>query len=1217
MAINFVAGPLTTPTNRADLALGNRNAFEETNLTVNNRVDPGNIAISSQNDMLVSSDFFANFNTSIYPAANRGDNWADFDAQGRLFWTNLDGGGGVGVTQVNPITGVPGANVVIQNPPAGQSDDRQALAADSNPNSPFANNIYNIWTRFGIPAPSRGTEVFIGSSNDQGANWNVVQVGDSNGPDNIPNNADDEGFGQQVTIHVAPNGDVYGAYHAQPGFVAGQTSLPDGTSGQVVVVRSTDGGLTFPQKTLAFGPGQADITFNRQENGATGNLAGTQFLTQGSVQPVVLADQVRPGNIYVFAVDDPDNNHGNGDDADLVFARSIDNGNNWTQQTIQTGPPGGSYQLFPTANVDQFGNIIVGWYDNRRGQTNAGGNFLFDFFAMYSTDGGQTFSAPFMINDPANPFDPDETPTTAFQGGPTTRIGEYFGMDLFAGTGYVVWNGNTPGDATTSQQPYFDAFAIAGALTVTGDDTGVTDDNIVIRNIATNTDFMEVRFNEGQINEQRQYAGLREALSGGVTINGLGGSDNLTVDFTSGFPTPTGSLTYNGGGGTSDSLTLTGGGPFSSIFHNFTNANDGNVNVDGNTVNYTGLEPIIDNLLVANRTFNFNGGTETITLSDDGVANNNKSLIDSTAAESVTFVNPTVALDVNAGSGDDTVNIDGLDSLFSADLTVNGDTGTDTVTFQTNSLNIGNNDLEVSAETVNIDNGSITAGTQTYNGPVTLGADTTLTSNNSGAISFNSTVDSDGTPRALIVSTSGTTTLAGSVGSSNPLASLTTNPGGTTAINGGSVTTVGDQNYSDAITLGGNTILTAEDVVFSSTVNNGGNSLTVDVSGTASAANGAITGSGTFIKNGTGRLALNAANTYTGDTTVDGGTLLVNGSTAAASDFTVNSDATLGGTGTIGGSVTVNSGGTLAPGESPGILSTGSVTFNAGSNFDVELAGITPGTGYDQLKVTGAVTLDDPNLNLNLSFTPTPGDRFTIIDNDGTSDAVIGTFDGLAEEGILIDGDSIFLTSYIDGDGNDVALTLLSNDIDNFITGTPGRDLIFGTSSFFSGNGNDLIQGLDDKDKLFGKSGEDVLLGNDGNDHLYGDRGNDFLLGGAGNDKLHGSIGDDILHGGTGNDRLWGGFGSDTYTFAGQFGDDTIWSFANNIDVLDISAFSSFLPSGFGSLDTNNDDIFNALDDRASFSKGRLVADLTFGGPTGGTITLQGVNALTAVDFII
>ncbi len=275
LSVDFLAGPLTVPTNRIDIGLGPFNNFEEPMIAVNNRVDPGNIAISSHNDMIVSSDFFVNTATSTFPAANRGDTWHDFDTQGRLFWTNLDATGNtaVGVTQVNPITAVPTASVIVDVPPGSQSDDRQALAADSFPESPYHDNIYTIWTRFGLPSPPStfGTEVFIGASNDQGQTWTVNQVGDSNGPDNIPGNGDDEGFGQQVNIITAPNGDVYGAYHAQPGF---NNLTPDGVSGHIVVVRSTDGGTTFTQKTQAFLPGQADITFNRQEGSTAGQLTG-------------------------------------------------------------------------------------------------------------------------------------------------------------------------------------------------------------------------------------------------------------------------------------------------------------------------------------------------------------------------------------------------------------------------------------------------------------------------------------------------------------------------------------------------------------------------------------------------------------------------------------------------------------------------------------------------------------------------------------------------------------------------------------------------------------------------------------------------------------------------------------------------------------------------------------------------------------------------------
>ena len=75
---------------------------------------------------------------------------------------------------------------------------------------------------------------------------------------------------------------------------------------------------------------------------------------------------------------------------------------------------------------------------------------------------------------------------------------------------------------------------------------------------------------------------------------------------------------------------------------------------------------------------------------------------------------------------------------------------------------------------------------------------------------------------------------------------------------------------------------------------------------------------GTLIKAGTGSLILSGANTYTGATNVNGGTLSVNGSIASSSLITVNAGATLGGNGTVG-NTTIN-GGTLAPGNSIGTL---------------------------------------------------------------------------------------------------------------------------------------------------------------------------------------------------------------------------------------------------------------------------------------------------------
>ena len=138
--------------------------------------------------------------------------------------------------------------------------------------------------------------------------------------------------------------------------------------------------------------------------------------------------------------------------------------------------------------------------------------------------------------------------------------------------------------------------------------------------------------------------------------------------------------------------------------------------------------------------------------------------------------------------------------------------------------------------------------------------------------------------------------------------------------------------------------------------------------------NGIISGNGGLTKAGEGTLTLGAANTYSGTTTVSGGTLVVGvnnlgslGDTAVA----VKSGATLKGSGVIGvvggasdASVTIESGGVLAPGNSPGLLTIdGDLTLSSGSIFEWELAANkdtdngTPGTDYDAVNVSGDLNI--------------------------------------------------------------------------------------------------------------------------------------------------------------------------------------------------------------------------------------------------------------------
>jgi autotransporter-associated beta strand protein len=201
------------------------------------------------------------------------------------------------------------------------------------------------------------------------------------------------------------------------------------------------------------------------------------------------------------------------------------------------------------------------------------------------------------------------------------------------------------------------------------------------------------------------------------------------------------------------------------------------------------------------------------------------------------------------------------------------------------------------------------------------------------------------------------------------------------------------------------------------------NSLVVNVAGAAATLNlnGVISGTSGLAKLGGGTLVLGGDNAYTGDTNVSGGTLLVRGS-QGGSFVNVGSGAKLSGTGVVGGAQVA--GGTLGATDGGTSLLTvnGAMVLDSASTFEVVLNGLTPGTEYSQVQVSGPIDLGGAALDVTLGFAPTGHAQFVIINNLG-SGAVSGTFAGLPEGSQVVVGAHTFRIDYTGGDGNDVELT--------------------------------------------------------------------------------------------------------------------------------------------------------------------------------------------------
>lgn len=734
---------------------------------------------------------------------------------------------------------------------------------------------------------------------------------------------------------------------------------------------------------------------------------------------------------------------------------------------------------------------------------------------------------------------------------------------------------------------------------------------------------LESRFNVASVssltingldgNDTINVSGDLSFLTGGVTITGDGGDDTLTLDFGAGNMVPAAGLSFDGGNEPGSDLLVLEGGSFATEVYTATGASSGTIVLGGaSTVTYTNLAPIDDTLAVTNFTFNASPSNDTVQIEDSPNAGRSRIRSATGTFELLDYANKT-NITVSGAGGQDTLNLTmTAPAPGQATLVIAGGTSGDTVNVSTTVVPTTVNGDD-GGDTINV-NGTGAGSTLTVNGNV--GADG-VNVNSTGAgstVVVNGGDDGDtlnvlgtgsGAGTSVTVNGNGDADTINLSGNSAPV-TANGNDGGDT------VDVIGTGTGTAVVVNGGNDGDTAN-------VTGTGVNATLTVNGDAGGDRinvaGAGLGAGSIVQfNGNaGADTFDVTSSPSVAIPVDGGTesdtLKVNGetidydfttlagvttfSTVGRADvtsvlvelldvrngtFTVvdtvepnvrvhgeDGAATLDGTGTILGTLTGDPGGTVSPAVGTGvtgILTSGSATLNAGSTFFVDLNGIVPGVGHDQLHVAvpaATVTINNASLagTLGAGYVSIPGDELVMIRNRGT-DLVSGKF--LQGDLIEIGGKKFAIDYAFDGDGdgnlNDVALIRYGAELHPdpcdptktalFVSATTGADEMLALPETGSSRVNITIgaitQGFSDFFGPFDFDGQIIMMGQSGDDlvstaavpsrnvMLYGNVGDDQVVGGNNGGILLGNLGNDTLVGGNSRELMIGGSGADNLT---------------------------------------------------------------------------------------
>ena len=334
----------------------------------------------------------------------------------------------------------------------------------------------------------------------------------------VPNSVDGD-FGD---VAVGPSGQVMVTYQYGLSTTTGPDTIVTntdstgvgGTFGAAVTATPTQVGGHYPL------PAQPSRTTDAEANLAWDRSGGPHN-----------------GRVYLVYTDA---NPANANDTNILVRYSDNHGASWSSPVQVNDDATTRSQFMPAIALDQTtGNVAVTWYDAR----NSASNTTVQVFGSVSTDGGATFATNVQISA--------GTTNATVPAVGSFNLGDYDKMDFSHGVFYRTWadNSNSTGDNPDGTLNALDIYtakvtvAVAQSLdTITGT---AGDDQITL---IQDPDHTHIDWTMGASNGQLPISDPK-----GLTINGNGGSDRITLNYGSGNANPlpnilhlNGTFTING-----------------------------------------------------------------------------------------------------------------------------------------------------------------------------------------------------------------------------------------------------------------------------------------------------------------------------------------------------------------------------------------------------------------------------------------------------------------------------------------------------------------------------------------------------------------------------------------------------------------------------------------------------------------------------------------------